>query len=553
MSTPARLEDNIGFACTDLQCRLGRESAVALRWLGSDGERTEFTFAQLASDSSRFAAVLTRLGVLPGARVFIMLPKLPEVFIAALGCLKARAVVGPLFANFGDEAILDRLGDSRACVLLTKHSLLKKVHRIRDRLPELRHILLVDAEDHLAADILSYRRLMREAPSDFVVAPTSPETPSILHYTSGSTGKPKGVLHVHGALPSIVGTTRDVLQVGPGDVFWCTADPGWVTGTSYGIIGPWAVGATQIHYGGSFDAGAWMTILEQEKINVWYTAPTALRMLMREEASLYAGRRLAALRCVASVGEPLNPEITFWARRTLGKEIYDTWFQTETGAIMIANRPGLAVRPGSMGKLVDGVEAVILDNAGHSLPAGQQGRLCLRRGWPSMFTQYLNRPEVYASRFNGAYYDSGDMAVRDADGYFWFVGRTDDVINTSGHLVGPFEIESVLLELPEVAEAAAVSAPDPIRFEKVVVFVCLRSGHSASRELESRIRLHVANRVSSVASPQEVVFVASLPRNRSGKIMRRVLRARFLGQNEGDLSSMETWRPGEIGDRRERV
>ena len=553
MSTPARLENNIGFACTDLQCRLGRGSAVAMRWLGSDGERAEFTFGQLAVESSRFAAVLAGLGVAPGARVFIMLPKLPEVFVAFLGCLKARVVVGPLFANFGDDALLDRLGDARACVLLTKHSLLKKVQRIRDRLPDLRHILLVDVEDHLTADILSYRHLMREASADFPVVPTSPETPSLLHYTSGSTGKPKGVLHVHGALPSIVATTRDVLQVGPGDVLWCTADPGWVTGTSYGMVGPWAVGATQVHYSGSFDAGAWMTILEQERVNVWYTAPTALRMLMREEASLYAGRRLDALFCAASVGEPLNPEITFWARRTLGKEIHDTWFQTETGAIMIANRPGLAVRPGSMGKAVDGVEAVILDSAGQPLPAGQQGRLCLRRGWPSMFAQYLNRPEVYASRFHGEYYDSGDMAVRDADGYFWFVGRTDDAINTSGHLVGPFEIESVLLELAEVAEAAAVSAPDPIRFEKVVVFVCLRSGNSPSRELESRIRRHVANRVSSIASPQDVVFVPSLPRNRSGKIMRRVLRARFLGQDEGDLSSMETWHPGDVGDRRERV
>ncbi len=553
MSTSARLEDNVGFACTDLQCRQGRGSAVAMRWLGSDGQRSEYTFAQLADESSRFAAVLAGLGVAPGARVFVMLPKLPEVYVAFLGCLKARAVVGPLFANFGDDALLDRLGDARACVLLTKHSLLKKVHRIRDRLPDLRHILLVDVDDHLAADILSYRRLMREASADFVVAPTAPETPSLLHYTSGSTGKPKGVLHVHGALPTIVATTRDVLQVGPGDVFWCTADPGWVTGTSYGIIGPWAVGATQVHYGGSFDAGAWMAILEQEQVNVWYTAPTALRMLMREEASLYAGRRLETLRCAASVGEPLNPEVTFWARRTLGKEIHDTWFQTETGAIMIANRPGLAVRPGSMGQAVDGIEAVILDSAGQPLPAGQQGRLCLRRGWPSMFAEHLNRPGVYASRFHGDYYDSGDMAVRDADGYFWFVGRTDDVINTSGHLVGPFEIESVLLELPEVAEAAAVSAPDPIRFEKVVAFVCLRSGQSPSRELESRIRLHVANRVSSIASPQDVVFVASLPRNRSGKIMRRVLRARFLGQDEGDLSSMEAWHPGEIDDQRERV
>lgn len=548
-----RPEDNIGFACSDLQVRLGFGSAVATRWVGSDVERNEITYAQLARESSRFASLLVGLGVAPGDCVFIMLPKLPEVYFALLGGLKARAVMGPLFANFGDEALLDRLSDSRACLIFTKRSLLKKVQRIRDRLPSLRHVLVLDADEHLAPDILSYPRLMREASPDFLVAPTSADTPSILHYTSGSTGKPKGVLHVHGALSTIVGTTREILGLGRGDVYWCTADPGWVTGTSYGMIGPWSVGATQMQYGGAFDAGAWMALLEREKVNVWYTAPTALRMLMREEASLYAHRRFEALRCVASVGEPLNPEISHWARRTLGKEIHDTWFQTETGAIMIANRPGLPVRPGSMGKPVSGVHTAILDQAGHELPPGQQGRLCLRRGWPSMFRQYLNRPEVYASRFAGEYYDSGDMAVRDADGYFWFVGRSDDVINTSGHLVGPFEIESVLLEMPEIAEAAATSAPDPIRFEKVVVFVCLRNGIEPSRELESRIRLHVANRVSSFASPQNVVFVPGIPKNRSGKIMRRVLRARFLGQDEGDLSSMETWRTDEPGDQRERV
>jgi acetyl-CoA synthetase len=549
----ARLEGNIGFACSDLQVRLGCGSAVAMRWLGSNVERSEITYAHLASESSRFASVLVGLGVAPGERAFIMLPKLPEVFFALLGGLKARVVMGPLFANFGDEALLDRLSDSCARVLFTKRSLLKKVQRIRDRLPDLRHVLVLDADDHLAPDILSYRRLMREASPDFQVAPTTADTPSILHYTSGSTGKPKGVLHVHGALSTIVNTTREILGLRPGDVFWCTADPGWVTGTSYGIIGPWTVGVTQMQYGGAFDAGAWMTLLEREKVNVWYTAPTALRMLMREEASLFVGRNLDALRCVASVGEPLNPEITHWARRTLGKEIHDTWFQTETGAIMIANRPGLPVRPGSMGKPVSGVEAAILDEAGNELPPGQQGRLCLRRGWASMFRQYLNRPEVYASRFSGEYYDSGDMAVRDADGYFWFVGRSDDVINTSGHLVGPFEIESVLMEMSEIAEAAATSAPDPIRFEKVVVFVCLRKGVVPSRELESRIRLHVANRLSSYASPQNVIFVSGIPKNRSGKIMRRVLRARFLGQDEGDLSSMETWRADDADHKHERV
>jgi acetyl-CoA synthetase len=536
--SPASVEQNIAYACTDLMHQKGAK--VAMRWLSSNETRADISYGQLAEQSSRFANVLLSLGIVPGDACFMLLPKIPEVFYAFLGTLKARAIACPMFVHFGEPALQDRLADAQARVLVTRRALLKKVARIRSSLPRLRYVVVVDIEQDLDDATLSLPRLMRAAAPEFEVAPTSAETPSLLHYTSGSTGKPKGVLHTHGALAFQSKTTEEVLGVRPGDVFWCTADPGWVTGTSYGIVGPWSLGVTQVHYAGAFDADTWMAILEQEGVNVWYTAPTALRMLMREEASLFRKRRLDSLRHICSVGEPLNPEIVHWGRQVLGKDIHDTWFQTETGAIMIANRPGLPIRPGSMGKPVSGVEAAILDRSGRMLGPGHQGRLCLRAGWPSMFQQYLHRPDAYASKFQDGYYDSGDTAVCDQDGYYWFIGRADDVINTTGHLVGPFEIESALLEMAEVVESAAIGAPDPIRFEKVVVFVVLRGGIAPSRELESRIRLHLANRVSSFAAPQDVVFVPEIPKNSSGKIMRRLLRARFLGHDAGDVSTLDT-------------
>ncbi len=534
--SPSSVEQNIGFVCTDRQ----DGAAVALRWLSGAGERLEISYRQLAEESSRFANVLQSLGVVPGDACFMLLPKIPEVFYAFLGTLKARAIACPLFIHLGEPALEDRLSDAQARVLVTRQSLLRKIGHIRGKLPNLRHVLVVDASDHVDENTLSLPRLMREAAVEFDVTPTSIETPSLLHYTSGSTGKPKGVLHTHGALSFQNKTAEEVLGLHAGDVFWCTADPGWVTGTAYGIVGPWSLGVTQVHYSGGFDADTWMTILEQEAVSVWYTAPTALRMLMREDPSLFRNRKLDALRHIASVGEPLNPEIVHWGRQVLGKEIHDTWFQTETGAIMIANRPGIPIRPGSMGKPVSGIEAAILDRSGRPLGPGHQGRLCLRTAWPSMFRQYLHRPDAYASKFDGGYYHSGDTAVCDQDGYYWFVGRADDVINTTGHLVGPFEIESALLEMAEVVESAAIGAPDPIRFEKVVVFVVLRAGITPSRVLESRIRLHLANRVSSFAAPQDVVFVDEIPKNNAGKIMRRLLRARFLGHDVGDVSTLDT-------------
>jgi acetyl-CoA synthetase len=530
---------NIGVACSDAICALGLGNKVALRFIPGSGPREAVTFAQLAEESSRFANVLAGLGYQAGNSLFLCVPRQPAVAYVFLGALKAKVVTGMLFSSFGEEALADRLGDAGARGLLTRQSQLRKLERLRDRLPNLRHAIVLDLPDHESDFVLSYPRLMRESGSAYVPGPTLRATPSVLHYTSGSTGKPKGVLHAHGSLPFQQQTAREVLDLRPDDLYWCTADHGWVTGTSYGMIGPWSLGVTQLQLGGSYDGAAWMCALEEEGVTAWYTAPTALRMLMREPPEIFRDLRLPRLRHVASVGEPLNPEVIHWARRTLGKDVHDTWFQTETGGIMIANRPGLAIRPGSMGQPVAGVEAAILDQDGKPLPDGEIGRLCLRRGWPSMFLEYMDNPKATAAKFQGDFYDSGDQAHRDPDGYFWFSSRSDDVINTAGHLVSPFEIESALLERPEVAESAAIAVPDEILFEKVVVFVALKRGYEGSSALAIDLRLAVSNKVSTFASPRDVVFVDSVPKTKSGKIMRRLLRARYLGLPEGDLSTLE--------------
>ncbi|ABB32565.1 AMP-dependent synthetase and ligase [Geobacter metallireducens RCH3] len=530
---------NIGDICTSRQCRLGRGDRVAMRWLTPGMERRDYTFNELDGLSGRFANVLASLGVGAGEVFFTYLPKQPEQFVAFLGALKLTAVAGTLFSNFGEEALLDRLADARACGIITKKSLLRKIIRIRPQLPDLRFIILVDSDDHQADGIFSYSRLMAEASPAFVTPLTPADAPSVLHYTSGSTGKPKGVLHRHGAVTMINSTAQLVLGLREDDVYWCTADQGWVTGTSYGIIGPWSMGVTQVHFGGGYAAEQWFEILEREEVSVWYTAPTALRMLMREEPLLFARFDLGMLRHICSVGEPLNPEVIHWARRVLAKEVYDTWFQTETGAIMIANRPGIPVKPGSMGKPVDGIEAVVISTEGELLGSGQQGDLCLKPGWASMFSSYLNNAGAYASKFRNGFYCTGDVAYRDTDGYFWFVGRSDDVINTAGHLISPFEIESALIEVHEVAEAGVIGAPDELLYEKVVAFVSLHLGYALTDELQLKIRLHLANKLSSVATPHEIHCLERIPKNKSGKIMRRYLKATYLGQDAGDISTME--------------
>jgi acetyl-CoA synthetase len=530
---------NIGHICTAQQCALGRGEKVAMRWISASHERRDYTFKELDLLSNQFANVLHGLSFSAGEIVFTFLPKMPEQFVSFLGILKLQAIAGTLFANFGEEALLDRLGDSKAGCVITKKSFVRKIGKIRGELPDLRYIIVVDNDEHLANDILSYKLLMQDASTEFTAGLTSPDTPSVLHYTSGSTGKPKGVQHVHKSILSQNYTTQEVLNLSEKDIFWCTADQGWVTGTSYGIIGPWSLGVTQVHFGGIYNAETWLKLLEEEAINIWYTAPTALRMLLREDPEIFKKAHLPKLRHIFSVGEPLNPEVIHWARRILGKEIYDTWFQTETGAIMIANRPGLPIKPGSMGKPLEGIEAAILADNGEPADTLSHGNLCLKPGWPSMFVTFVNNPDAYRSKFKNDFYYTGDTAYRDEEGYYWFLGRSDDVINTAGHLISPFEIESALLEIEEVAESGVIGAPDELLFEKVVAYVVLHDRYSYSRELELKIRLFVANKVSSIATPQEIFFVESVPKNKSGKIMRRVLKARYQGSDAGDISTLE--------------
>ena len=530
---------NIGYICTTQQCEEGLGDKLAMRWLDSNHAKTDYTFNVLDKESNKFANVLKTLGFQKGNIFFTFLPKTPEQFFAFLGTLKTQAIAGTLFSNFGEESLLDRLGDSKAKGIITKKRLYKKIANIRAKLPALKTIIITDIDEHISDDVLSYSLLMKVSSDKFNVPPTTSDTPSVLHYTSGSTGKPKGVLHLHKGVLLQNYTAKNILQLNENEIFWCTADQGWVTGTSYGIIGPWSLGVSQIHFSGAYDAETWISLIENENISVWYTAPTALRMLMREDDSIFPKHDLNRLKHIFSVGEPLNPEIIHWSRKVLGKDIYDTWFQTETGSIMISNRPELPVKPGSMGKPLDILEAAIISDEGKIQTEKNTGNLCVKAGWDSMFKTYLNNEEIYNRKFKNGFYYSGDLAYRDEEGYYWFVGRNDDVINTAGHLISPFEIESALLEIPEIAESGVIGAPDDILFEKVVAYVRLHKQYSWSDELEMNIRLHLANKLSSIATPQEIKVIEEIPKNKSGKIMRRVLKAWYVGVDAGDISTID--------------
>ncbi|MFA5143715.1 MAG: AMP-binding protein [Candidatus Omnitrophota bacterium] len=530
---------NVGYICTTLQCEAGRPDKIALRLISPDLTSINYSFSDLDGQSNKFANVLQSLGLSKGDVIFTLLPKMPEHFFVLLGALKLQLIASPLFANFGAEAILDRMGDAHAKILVTKNSFLKKIDRIKRQLPSLKYIIVVDSKLHISSNVLSYAVLMQEAAGIFKTPVTGMDVPSILHYTSGSTGKPKGVLHIHKAITTINQTTKEILDLKEDDKYWCTADQGWVTGTSYGMIGPWSCGVTQIHFSGQYDPAAWLAILEKESITVWYTAPTALRMLMKENASLFGKFNLNKLRHIYSVGEPLNPEIIQWSRKVLAKDVHDTWFMTETGSIMIANRPGFGIKPGSMGKPIAGVHAAIITDNGRTAKDGQCGNLCLKAPWPSMFLAYLNNKQAYEQKFKDGYYYSGDVAFKDKEGYYWFTGRKDDIINTAGHLVGPFEVESALLEIAEIKEAAVIGAPDETLFEKVVAFIKMKPGFKYNKDLELKIRVYIANKVSTIAVPQDIIVVENIPKTKSGKIMRRMLKAQYMGREAGDLSTLE--------------
>jgi acetyl-CoA synthetase len=534
---------NLAHECIERHLATPRRTKLAMIWEGKDGAIERYTFEDMKRRMDRVSNVLVALGVRKGDRVFVFLDRIPELYITVFAALQAGAVVGPLFSAFGPDAIRDRLQDSAAKVLVTSPSLLARVYPIRGELPDLETILIVNRENadvtSLGRGEVSYEKEVAAAAGAFTPVRTGPEDFAVMHYTSGTTGKPKGAAHVHEAVKGHWATARYVLDLHDEDVYWCTADPGWVTGTSYGMFGPWSNGITSVIYQGGFGAGAWYRTIEKHRVTVWYTAPTAIRMLMKHGEALPKRFDLSSLRYICSVGEPLNPEAIVWGMKAFGLPIHDNWWQTETGCIQIANYPVLEVRPGSMGRPFPGVTAAVVDATGRELPPDTEGDLVLRPRWPSMFRTYWNKKEMYDSRFRNGWYYTGDRARKDADGYFWFVGRADDVINTAGHLVGPFEVESALIEHPAVAEAGVIGKPDEERMEIVKAFVSLKDGYEPSEALKEEIKHFVRERLAAHAYPREIEFIRSLPKTRSGKIMRRLLKARELGLPEGDTSTLE--------------
>jgi acetyl-CoA synthetase len=537
---------NIAYWAVDRHCAGPQRGRVALRWLGRDGAVVDTTYAELRGQSNRFANVLRKLGIGKGDTVFALSGRIPALYAAAFGTLKNTSAFCPLYSAFGPEPVWQRLTRGNAKVLLTTEKLYRKiVAGLHPRLPELRAILIADAREHLDTNVWALGPLLAEASPDFEIPPTNADDMAVLHFTSGTTGMPKGAIHVHGAALMHYITGKYPLDLHPDDIFWCTADPGWVTGTSYGIIAPLLHGVTNIIDEGDFDAERWYRILEQQKVSVWYTAPTAIRMLMRLPGEPRSRYDLSHLRLIASVGEPLNPSAVVWGQRALGLPIHDNWWQTETGGIMIANYPAMNIRPGSMGKPLPGVQVAIVHRAADrkSVTVVQQpdeeGELALRPGWPSMFRGYLHEPERYTRCFADGWYLSGDLARCDADGYYTFVGRADDIIKTAGHMVGPFEVESALMEHPAVAEAGVIGKPDPTIGELVKAFVVLRAGHAADEQMRLDILGFARKKLGAAVAPKEIEFKDQIPRTRSGKIMRRLLKARELGLPEGDLSTLE--------------
>lgn len=529
---------NMAYEAIDKHAKSDRKNKVALYY--QDGSRKEkYTFKEMKDFSNKAGNVLKNYGdVEKGDRVFIFMPRSPELYFALLGAVKLGAIVGPLFEAFMEGAVRDRLEDSEAKVLITTPELLERVP-LND-LPALKTVFLVGDHVEEGGKTVAFNPLFEQASKELHIEWLGREDGLILHYTSGSTGKPKGVLHAQNAMVQHYQTAKWVLDLKEDDVYWCTADPGWVTGTAYGIFAPWLVGASNVILGGRFSPEAWYEALQDYGVTVWYSAPTAFRMLMGAGQDAIKKYDLSQVRHVLSVGEPLNPEVIRWGMNAFGLRIHDTWWMTETGGQVICNYPCMEIRPGSMGKPIPGVKAAIVDNEGNEVPPYTMGNLAIGKGWPAMMRGIWNNKQKYESYFMpGDWYVSGDSAYMDEDGYFWFQGRIDDVIMTLGERVGPFEVESKLIEHAAVAEAGVIGIPDPVRGEIIKAFIALRAGYEPSEELKEEIRQFVKKGLAAHAAPRQIEFRDKLPKTRSGKIMRRVLKAWELNLPTGDLSTME--------------
>lgn len=524
---------NAAYNAVDRHTQTWRKNKVALYWEDEAGTEKKYTFEELAILSNKVGNILKDFDVQRGERVFLFLPRIPELYFCFLGILKIGAIAGTLFSAFQEQALADRLANSEAKILITTRELKPRVDKIRKKLPALAHIIVVDEP--------SFAKSVERASGELHITHMDPDDYAFMLYTSGTTGKPKGVMHAHRAIMQEHVTGKWVLDLRDDDTYWCTADPGWVTGIAYEILGSWSNGVAALVYAGRFDPKRWYTLLSKYRITVWYTAPTAIRMLMAAGTNLVKQNDLSNLRHMCSVGEPLNPEAVKWGIKAFGMPFHDTWWQTETGAICIANYPCMDIKIGSMGKPIPGLTAGIVDDEGHEVKSNTEGNIAIRPKWPSMMRAIWRRPQKFKSYFMNGWYMSGDRGWKDPDGYFWFIGRADDVIKTSGERVGPFEVESALVEHPAVIEAGVIGKPDPIRGEIIKAFVVLEPNTKPSEALKKNLSEYVKKHLAGHAYPREIEFIDKLPKTRSGKIMRRILKAKELGLPVGDTSTLEEY------------
>ncbi|MFH0890268.1 MAG: acetate--CoA ligase [Candidatus Aenigmatarchaeota archaeon] len=549
---------NICYNALDRHVENGFGDKTAFFWIGESGKRKKISYAELLTQVKKFSNVLKSLGIKKGDKVTIYMPRILQQVIAMLSCARIGAVHNVVYSGFSSGALKDRVQSAGSKVIVTADGglykgkvveLKKIVDEIRGECENIEHVIVarhVDPGAKLNENDLDWDSLMAKADDNCECEVTDANDPLFMLFTSGTTGKPKGVVHSHGGYAVGVYTTMKwVFDIKPDDVYWCTADAGWITGHSYIVYGPLMNCVTGIIYEGgpvTPDPGRWWSIIQDYKVTIFYTAPTAVRLLMKSGDEWPAKYNLSSLRLLGSVGEPINPEAWLWYRKVAGnKPIMDTWWQTETGMIMITPLPSMDLKPGSVAKPFPGIVADIVDQDGKSVPEKKGGLLVIRDPWPAMMVAINNNTEKYESYWNTVpnVYLAGDVANKDKDGYFWIMGRSDDVIKVSGYRLGSAEIESALVSHPSVAEAAVIGKPDDVKGETIKAFVTLKVGQVPSPLLIDELKAHVRKVIGPIAIPSEIAFVESLPKTRSGKIMRRVLKAKELGLPLGDTSTLE--------------
>ncbi|PIR92825.1 acetate--CoA ligase [Candidatus Falkowbacteria bacterium CG10_big_fil_rev_8_21_14_0_10_43_10] len=515
------------------------KNKTALIWESEAGEIKEFTFSQMENLSNKVANVLKKHKVKKGDRVFIILPRIPETYYSFIGIMKTGAIAGTMFAAFQEDGIFERLKKSEAKFVITNTELAERIKKNRQKLKELKYIFLTDIGISGGEDKLSLPEEMESASASFQTVPMEPDDAATMMFTSSTSYTPiSGVVMPHQAVISQHLTAKYVLDFKEDDIYWCTADPGWITGTVYSIIANWSNAVTTVIYEGRFDAGKWMKIMEKYKVSVWYTAPTAIRMLI---ASGVDGRKynLDNLRHMCSVGEVLQPDSIRWIKENLKVDVCDTYWQTETGSMIVANFPGEKKKIGSIGRPVPGVIVKIIDDQGKEVPVKTEGNIAIKPDVPSLMKTVWKNKKMYDSYFKHGWYVTGDRGYMDEDGYIWFLGRKDDIIKTSGERVGPAEVESALIEHPAVIDAGVIGKPDKLRGEIIKAFVVLDQKFNPSDKLIEELQQYVKKHLAGHAYPREVEFINKIPKNKSGKIVRRILKAKDLGLPEGDISTLE--------------